>query len=133
MPPAADDTPDEGSRATPPPAGPHTAPARATIVVLLGAVLLSAAILVVRESPGAVAGALAWVLVLTAPLSLSAWALLDAARRPRWTWAFADRPQVGWMVAIMLTALIPAVGVAVALVYLLRVRRRLAAVEAGRF
>jgi hypothetical protein len=103
------------------------------IVALMGLLVLSAAILIVRESPGAVAGAIAWVLVLTAPLAVSAWALLDAARRPRWTWAFAARPQVGWMTAIMLTAIIPALGVAVSTFYLVRVRRQLAAVEAGRF
>jgi hypothetical protein len=99
----------------------------------MGLLLLSALILVVRESPGAVAGAVAWVAVLTAPLAISAWALLDAARRPRWTWAFADRSQVGWMMAIMVTAIIPAIGVAIAVFYLARVRRQLAAVEAGRF
>jgi hypothetical protein len=99
----------------------------------MGLLLLSALILVVRESPGAVAGAILWVALLTAPLALSGWALLDAARRPRWTWAFVDRPQVGWMLAIMLTAIIPAIGVAIAVFYLVRVRRQLAAVEAGRF
>lgn len=124
----ADGEPVPGGRSRP-----HTDPARALIVALLGTVALSAAILVVRESPERVAGAIGWIAVVTAPLVVSGWAVLDAARRPRWAWAFAGRPQVAWMTAIMLTALVPGVGVAVAVLYLVRVRPRLAAIEAGRF
>ena len=72
------------------------------------------------------------ILVLSVPLVLSVWALLDAARRPRWVWAFAERNQVGWMVAILLGGFLLVAGLAVSLWYLRRVRPTLAAVEAGR-
>src|SRR5690606_31391180 len=51
------------------------------------------------------AGSVAWALVLACgaavPLGISLWALLDAARRPRWAWALAGRRQVVWMAVIM--------------------------------
>ena len=71
-------------------------------------------------------------LVLGAPLALSIWALLDAARRPRWAWALADRNQLVWMTAILLGILFLCVGLAISGWYLLKVRPVVAAVEEGR-
>ena len=67
------------------------------------------------------------------PLALTAWALLDAARRPEWVWALAGRRRVVWLAAILFGALVVVVGLVVSTVYLLRVRPELAAVESGRF
>ena len=50
-------------------------------------------------------------LVFGAPLALTLWALLDAARRPQWAWALAERSQVAWMTMILLGALLVCAGV----------------------
>ena len=71
-------------------------------------------------------------MVLGAPLALSVWALLDAARRPRWAWALADRNQVAWMTTILAGILFVCAGLAISGWYLLRVRPVIAAAEAGR-
>jgi hypothetical protein len=63
---------------------------------------------------------------------LTAWALLDAARRPEWAWALAGRRRVVWLAAILFGALVVVVGLVVSTVYLVRVRPALAAVESGR-
>lgn len=65
------------------------------------------------------------------PLAISVWALLDAARRPRWAWALADRRQVVWMALVMFGALTVVGGLAISGWYLLRVRPLVAAVERG--
>lgn len=70
--------------------------------------------------------------VFSVPLALTAWALLDAARRPEWVWALAGRRRVVWLAAILFGALVVVVGLVVSSVYLLRVRPELAAVESGR-
>ena len=76
-----------------------------------------------------------WAIVVTAffalPLALSLWALLDAARRPQWAWALAERRQVVWMAAILFGALLVPIGLAVSLWYLLRIRPEVAAAERG--
>ncbi|MBN2624334.1 MAG: DUF2516 family protein [Acidimicrobiales bacterium] len=72
------------------------------------------------------------VLVCAIPLALTAWALLDAARRPEWAWALAGRRRVVWLAAILFGAMVLVVGLVVAGVYLTRVRPELAAVETGR-
>jgi uncharacterized membrane protein (DUF485 family) len=72
------------------------------------------------------------VAVFSVPLALTAWALLDAARRPEWVWALAGRRRVVWLAAILFGALVVVVGLVVSSVYLLRVRPELAAVESGR-
>lgn len=72
-------------------------------------------------------------LVLATPLALSLWALLDAARRPAWVWALAERRQVVWIAAILIGVLVLPVGLALSIVYLSRIRPHLAAVEAGDF
>jgi hypothetical protein len=79
-----------------------------------------------------VLGATATLLVLAIPLMLTVWALLDAARRPEWAWALAGRRRVVWMALILFGAMTVLVGVAVALLYLVRVRPEIAAAEDGR-
>ncbi len=77
-------------------------------------------------------GAIATLVVLAIPLSLTVWALLDAARRPEWAWALARRRRVVWLAAIAFGAMTVLVGLAVATVYLMRVRPAVAAAEEGR-
>jgi hypothetical protein len=66
------------------------------------------------------------------PLSLTVWALLDAARRPQWAWALAGRRQVVWMAGIMFSALTVLGGVIVSSWYLTKVRHQVEAAEDGR-
>jgi hypothetical protein len=66
------------------------------------------------------------------PLSLTIWALLDAARRPEWAWALCGRRQVVWMAGIMFSALTVIGGVIVSTWYLTKVRHEVAAAEEGR-
>lgn len=83
------------------------------------------------------AGDLLQAIVVTAllsiPLAISLWALLDCARRPGWAWALADRRQVVWMAAILFGFLTVLGGLAISGFYLLRVRPQVAAAEDGRF
>jgi hypothetical protein len=79
-----------------------------------------------------VLGAAATVVLLAIPLTLTVWALLDAARRPEWAWALAGRRRVVWMALILFGAMTVLVGLAVATVYLVRVRPAVAAAEEGR-
>jgi len=78
---------------------------------------------------------LVWAILVTAflalPLALSLWALLDAARRPQWAWALAERRQVVWMASILFGALLVPVGLAISLWYLVRIRPEVAAAERG--
>jgi hypothetical protein len=80
-------------------------------------------------------GDLAVTIVVTVlvsiPLSLSMWALLDAARHPPWVWALTDRRQVVWIGGILFGVLVLPVGLVVSTSYLARVRPRLASVEGG--
>lgn len=80
---------------------------------------------------GAIAGALLFATVAALPLALSLWALLDAARRPRWAWALSGRRQVVWMAVIMIAAVVLVAGMAVSWWYLTRIRREIAAIEHG--
>ena len=59
------------------------------------------------------------------------WALLDAARRPQWAWALAERRQVVWMAAIMFGTLTVIGGVVLCTWYLTRIRHEIAAAEEG--
>lgn len=77
------------------------------------------------------AGAVVLTVGFALPLSLTLWALLDAARRPEWAWALAGRRRVVWMAAIMFAALTVIGGVIVSSWYLLRVRHEIAAAEDG--
>ena len=81
---------------------------------------------------GALALALLLALGAAIPLSVTIWALLDAARRPQWAWALAGRSQVAWMAAIMFAALTVLGGLAVSGWYLSRVRHEIADAEDGR-
>ena len=65
------------------------------------------------------------------PLSLTIWALLDAARRPEWAWALCGRRQVVWMAGIMFSALTVIGGVIVSTWYLTKIRHQIAAAEDG--
>jgi len=76
--------------------------------------------------------ALALALFASVPLSLTIWALLDAARRPQWAWALSGRRQVVWMAGIMFSALTVLGGMAVSTWYLLRIRHEIEAAEDGR-
>ena len=74
-----------------------------------------------------------WVIVLSIPLGLSVWALLDAARRPAWAWALAERRQVAWIAAACFGILSLLPGIIIACYYLLKVRPQIEAAEEGRF
>ena len=80
-----------------------------------------------------VGGALLFACLAAVPLGVSLWALLDAARRPRWAWALAERRQVMWMAVIMFGVLSVVGGLLISGWYLTKVRPRIAAAEAGRF
>lgn len=80
---------------------------------------------------GDVAWALVGASVAAIPLGISLWALLDAARRPRWAWALADRRQVVWMALVLFGVLTVVGGLVISGWYLARVRPALAAVERG--
>ena len=80
---------------------------------------------------GELAVALLLAVFAAIPLSLTGWALLDAARRPQWAWALAGRRQVVWMAGIMFSALTVLGGVIVSAWYLTRVRHEVAAAEDG--
>lgn len=88
------------------------------------------------STPDAVDGGdVVWAVVVTVlacvPLAISVWALLDAARRPRWVWALSRHPQTPWMAAVAAGVLLTVVGLAISLWYLIRVRPELAAIERG--
>lgn len=80
-------------------------------------------------------GDIAWGFVVTCffaiPIGVSLWALLDAARRPRWAWALAERRQIVWLAVIMFGVLSVIGGLLISGWYLLRVRPAIAAAERG--
>jgi len=80
---------------------------------------------------GDLARAVAVTTLACLPLAVSVWALLDAARRPRWVWALSRHPQTPWMAAVAAGVLLTVVGLAISLWYLLKVRPDLAAIERG--
>ena len=67
------------------------------------------------------------------PISLSLWALLDAAHRPAWAWSLAGKSQLGWLLAIAVGVLLLVVGVGIALWYLVLIRPAIRAIEQGDF
>ena len=85
----------------------------------------------VEFTVSSVAGALALACLAAVPLGVSLWALLDAARRPRWAWALAGRRQVVWMAVIMFGVFSVVGGLVVSAWYLLKVRPEIASAEAG--
>jgi hypothetical protein len=78
------------------------------------------------------AKAIVLTIVVSLPLALSVWALLDAARRPQWAWAFAGRRQVVWMAAILLASFTLIPGMAVSAWYLRNIRPLIRDAEEGR-
>ena len=66
------------------------------------------------------------------PIALTAWAFLDAARRPAWAWSLANRSQAAWMAAVFLGVLTVIGGLLVSGYYLAIVRPEIAAAEEGR-
>ena len=80
---------------------------------------------------GSYIAAAAVVTLLSIPLGLTGWALLDAARRPAWAWSMAERSQAGWITGILMGALMVPVGLAISGYYLVRIRPQVARVEAG--
>lgn len=80
---------------------------------------------------GQLALAVAVATLACIPIGVSLWALLDAARRPSWAWALAGRRQVLWLAVILFGVLTVVGGLAVSSYYLVSVRPRIAAAEAG--
>lgn len=78
-----------------------------------------------------VVGALLLACFAAIPIGISLWALLDAARRPRWAWALSGRRQIVWMAMIMFGALSLVGGLLISGWYLVKVRPALARVEGG--
>lgn len=76
-------------------------------------------------------GALAVAALAAIPLTLTLWALLDAARRPQWAWALTGRRQVLWMAGITFGAITVVGGLLIAAWYLTKVRPEVAAAEDG--
>lgn len=80
---------------------------------------------------GSTIGVFVGLFLAIIPLSINLWALLDAARRPEWAFAFANRNRAAWVAASALGILFCGPGVLVALWYLFRIRPEVAAVERG--
>ena len=66
------------------------------------------------------------------PLGLSLWALLDAAGRPAWAFAYLGRSRTLWIVVTMLGTFTIVGGMAIAIWYLVRVRPQVRDTEEGR-
>ncbi len=77
-------------------------------------------------------GAIVTTAFFLIPISITAWAFLDAARRPSWAWSLAGRSQVGWMVATALGVLTLIGGLLLSGYYLAIVRPQIADAEDGR-
>lgn len=82
-------------------------------------------------SAGRLLGEVLAIAVACIPLGISLWALLDAARRPAWAWALADRNRAMWMAGILVGILSVIGGLVISSWYLLRVRTVVAAAEDG--
>jgi hypothetical protein len=79
-----------------------------------------------------IVGAIVTTAFFLIPIGLTAWAFLDAARRPSWAWSLAGRSQVGWMVGTFLGVLTVIGGLLISGYYLAVVRPEIAAAEEGR-
>jgi hypothetical protein len=78
-----------------------------------------------------IVGAIVTTAFFLIPITLTAWAFLDAARRPAWAWSLAARSQVAWMAAIFLGVLTVIGGLLISGYYLAIVRPEIAAAENG--
>lgn len=76
--------------------------------------------------------AVALAMFAAIPITLTGWALLDAARRPQWAWSLSGRRQVVWMAGIMFAAATVIGGVIVSTWYLTRIRHEIQDAEDGR-
>lgn len=99
--------------------------------LLLVPVAVSAVVAIAVLGAGTAVWTVLVVSVLSVPLGLSVWSLLDMARRPQWVWAISGRSQALWMTGILFGVLLLLVGLLVSLRYLLHVRPDLARIEAG--
>lgn len=78
-----------------------------------------------------IAGAVVTTAFFLTPLAVTAWAFLDAARRPSWAWSLADRSQVAWMAATALGVFTVVGGLVISGYYLAVIRPQIAAAEDG--
>lgn len=78
-----------------------------------------------------VLSAIGFWLIVGAPMMLSLFAFLDAARRPSWAWALAERRQAMWMALIGGAAITWVGGAIVAIIYLLTARPAVRDAENG--
>lgn len=83
------------------------------------------------DGAGRIVGELVAISLAAVPLGLSVWALLDIARRPAWAWALSGRNRAMWLAAVLVGILSVIGGVIISGIYLLRIRPRIAATEAG--
>jgi hypothetical protein len=80
-----------------------------------------------------IVGAIVTTAFFLIPITLTAWAFLDAARRPAWAWSLAGRSQVAWMAGVFLGVLTVIGGLLISGYYLAIVRPEIAAAENGEF
>jgi uncharacterized membrane protein len=99
--------------------------------LLLVPIAVSAVVAAVVLGTGTALWNVLVICVLSIPLGLSVWALLDMARRPQWVWAMSGRSQALWMVGVLFGVLLVVVGLLISLLYLLNVRSDLRRIEAG--
>jgi hypothetical protein len=71
------------------------------------------------------------IVIVSIPLAISVWALLDAAHRPEWAFVLAGRSRLVWVAACGIGILFNVVGLAVSIWYLVKVRPGVAAAESG--
>jgi hypothetical protein len=71
------------------------------------------------------------IIIVSIPLAISVWALLDAAHRPEWAFVLAGRNRLVWVAACGIGIMFNVVGLAVSIWYLARVRPSVAAAESG--
>ena len=81
--------------------------------------------------PMRLVGAILTTAFFLIPITLTAWAFLDAARRPAWAWSLAGRSQAAWMAAVFLGVLTVIGGLLISGYYLTVVRPEIAAAEDG--
>jgi hypothetical protein len=77
--------------------------------------------------------AIGFWLVVGAPLVITALAFLDAARRPAWAWALAERRQALWMALIGGSAITFVGGLFMAAIYAIVARPAVRDAENGIF
>ena len=71
------------------------------------------------------------LVVAVVALALPIWAIVDAASRPDAVWAATGQNKVLWIVLIAVLTVLCGVGWIIALVYLLAIRPKLIAAQAG--